>query len=294
MPGRPLDDNLENSFADIFKEINLSDKKKSTFDVTVNNVFQQAVMENRHLFVKICSELMLDGSGIRGVTHLTELADLAEKGESCLICSKHCSNFDVPNLYTLMSRYGSYESSCFNRIIFIAGRKLNEDSPGTKMMAEMFNRLIISPKSYLDSLSPDDTEKHKQARRINIASQRKLRELKYKGYILLLYPTGTRTRSEEPETSRALRETVAYMRMFDNVCFINTFGNTLPPMLSRDLLTETPHCDVIKFVVSPVIKTGKWLNDAAAAFENCNDPHADRKQWIADRVMNEIDSLRDV
>ena len=291
MPGRPLDDNLENSFVDIFKEINLSNKKNPIYDVTVNNVFQPAVMKNRHLFVDICSELMQDGSEIKGVEHLTELADLAEKGESCLICSKHCSNFDVPNLYTLMSRYGSYESSCFNRIIFIAGRKLNEDSPGTKMMASMFNRLIISPRSYLDALGPDDTEKRKHAKRINIAAQRKLRELKYKGYILLLFPTGTRTRNDVPETAKALTETAAYMRMFDNVCFLNTYGNTLPPMLSRDLLTEIPHYDVLKFVASPVIKTAKWLEETIESFEDCNDSHADRKQWISDRVMNEIDNL---
>lgn len=291
MAGKPLDDNLENAFAAIFQKMIAQSNAYHDNKITAENVFQPAIKQNRSLFAEICSELMMPGSDVIGLNHLIELAELAKNGESCLICAKHSSNLDVPNFYTMMNRHGKEVLDCFNRIIFIAGRKLNEDSPAAKMLTEMFNRVILSPKSYLDSLSPEETAKRKLAKQINIAAQRKIRQLRHQGYILLLYPTGTRTRPEVPETSRALKETAAYLRIFDNLCFMNVQGNTLPPVLSNRLVSEIPYYDVVKFIVGPVLKTSEWLQSADASFNRNDHLHSEQKQWVADLVMQEINKL---
>lgn len=291
MAGKPLNDSLKNIFKVIFQKMIVHSNAYNDNEISVDNVFQPAFKHNRPLFVELCSELLLAESGVDGFENLVKLSRLSEKGESCLICAKHCSNFDVPNFYTLLSRYGQEALDIFDRIIFIAGRKLNEDVPETKMLTEMFNRVVLSPQSYLDSLGPDGDEKRKEAKHINIAAQRKIRELRKQGYILLLYPTGTRTRSDVPKTSRALKQAESYLRMFDNVCFMNVLGNTLPPMLSGDMVSEIPHTDVVKFIVGPVQKVGDWLRVANNSFEKCDDATIERKQWIADLIMDEINKL---
>lgn len=291
MSGTPLDDNLENTFADLFRKMIAQSEAHLDTEITAENVFQPALKINRPFFAEICSKLMQPGSDIVGIEHLLQLAGLAKNGESCLICAQHVSNFDVPNLYTLMNRVGKNALDCFDRMIFIAGRKLNEDSKVVKMLTEMFNRVILSPKSYLDSLTPEEADKRKTAKKINIAAQRKLRQLRREGHIVLLYPTGTRTRSDIPETARALEETGAYLRMFDNLCFMNVSGNTLPPSLSNQLATEFPHYDVVKFIVGPVIKTETWLQSANAGFDQKGKPNSERKQYLADLVMEEINKL---
>ena len=289
--GKPLDYNLKNAFDTVFQKMLAQSKAYRDSEITAENVFQQAIKQNRPLLVEICSELLLRGSCVIGLEHLIELAELAKKEESCLICAKHTSNLDVPNFYTLMSRQGKQALDCFDRIVFVAGRKLNEDSTYMKMLAEMFSRVILCPKTYLNSIDLEEEEKRKLAKRINQVAQRTILQLRHQGYIFLLYPTGTRIRSEVPETSRALKETVAYLHRFDNLCFMNVLGNSLPPMLSNDLTSEIPHYDVVKFIVGPVQKTSEWLQTANAKFDQSGNPNSARKQWVADLVMQEINNL---
>ena len=293
MIGKPLNDSLKNTFSAIFQKIHVHSKDSHNSEINAENVFQPAInKQNRLLFAEMCSELLLPESGVKGLEHLIKLAKLAGKGESCLICAKHTSNLDVPNFYTLMSRYGKEALECFDRIFFIAGRKLNEDTPATKMLIEMFNRVVLSPKSYFETLAVNDEENRKLAKQINIAAQRKIRELRRHGYILLLYPTGTRTRPDVPSTSRALKETESYLRMFDNLCFMNVSGNTLPPTRSNELVSEIPHYDIVKFIVGPVQKTGEWLQSANDDFDKNSCLEGERKQWVADLVMKEINELK--
>lgn len=289
--GTPLSNSLESTFADIFKKMLTGSRAYHDNNITTENVFQPAIKQNRPLFSEICSKLMLPESTIVGLHHLIALSKLAKNGESCLICAMHTSNLDVPNFYTLMKNQGKEALDCFDRIIFVAGRKLNEDSPFTKMLTEMFSRIVLSPKSYFDTLSPEEAGKRTLAKQTNIAAIYKILELSNQGHILLLYPTGTRTRPDKPESARALKETATYLRMFENLCFMNVLGNTLPPVLSNNLVSEIPHNDVVKFIVGPVLKTKKWLQSATDHNNTNGFLKNERKQWIADIVMQEINKL---
>ena len=291
MAGTPLSHSLENTFADIFKEMLAKSKAYYDNNITTKNVFQPAIKQNRPLFSEICSKLMMPGSTIVGLDHLITLSELAKNGKSCLICAMHTSNLDVPNFYTLMKNQGKDALDCFDRIIFVAGRKLNEDSPVTKMLTEMFSRVVLSPKSYFNTLQSEEAGKRALAKQTNIAAIYKILELSNQGHILLLYPTGTRTRPDKPESARALKETSTYLRMFENLCFMNVLGNTLPPVLSDNLVSEIPHYDVIKFVVGPVLKTKEWLQSATNHFNTKECSKSEQKQLIADLVMQDINKL---
>ena len=289
--GTPLNHSLEYTFADIFKKMIVKGGTNNGNNITSKNVYQPAIKQNRLLFSGICSKLMKPESTIVGLHHLITLSELSKKGESCLICAMHTSNLDVPNFYTLMKNQGIEALDCFDKIIFVAGRKLNEDSPATKMLTEMFSRVVLSPKSYFDSLRPEEAEKKTLAKQTNIAAIYKILELSNQGHILLLYPTGTRTRPDKPETSRALKETATYLRMFENLCFMNVSGNTLPPVLSNNLVSEIPHYDVVKFIVGPVLKTKEWLQSCTDQFDTKGYTKSEQKQLIADKVMLEINKL---
>ncbi|MGR3318905.1 MAG: 1-acyl-sn-glycerol-3-phosphate acyltransferase [Candidatus Anammoxibacter sp.] len=289
--GTPLDHSLENAFAGIFKNMLTASRAYHDNNATTENVFQPAIKQNRPLFSEVCSKLMKSGSSITGLHHLIALSELAKDGESCLVCAMHTSNLDVPNFYTLMKNQGNKALDCFDRIVFVAGRKLNEDSPATKMLTEMFSRVVLSPKSYFDTLRPEEVKRRTLAKQTNIAAIYKILELSNHGHILLLYPTGTRTRPDKPESSRALKETATYLRMFENLCFMNVLGNTLPPVLSNNLVSEIPHYDVVKFIVGPIVKTKEWLQSATDHSSTNGYSKSERKQLIADMVMQEINKL---
>ena len=128
-------------------------------------------------FAAICRRLLLPGSGIDGFANLSTLARLARDGSPCLLCLNHRSNLDVPTLYTLLEDQA--DPDLFQQIIWIAGRKLEEDIGMTSMLVQCFNRVIVTPPSWFASRHSDD-DLHK-ARLINIAAERATAQLRYEG-----------------------------------------------------------------------------------------------------------------
>ena len=99
--------------------------------ISVENVVQWADKATQPYFAKISRRLLLPGSEIRGFENLEKLSELAREGKQCLICLVHRSNFDVPTLCALLEDQAQLEP--FHRIIWIAGRKLCEDTGATSL-----------------------------------------------------------------------------------------------------------------------------------------------------------------
>ena len=283
---------LAETFSGVIKTMLEQSQVQQDRVLTVDNVYQEKHAANRPLIYPVVRDLLEEGSGIEGLENFEQLGRLSSRGESCLILAEHLSNFDVPAFWALMEALGPEYVELFDRIVFIAGRKLNEESAVVKLFTEMFTRIVISPKTFDDSLSTSaERDRLKaEAQAVNIAAYRKIRQLKTAGRIFLVYPTGTRFRPWEPATGRGLREAEGYLRSFEHVCFMACLGNLMPPMQGVEMADETPRRDKVIMRFGPVLSTAKFRADALAEHARLGSPE-DEKQFIMDRVMQNIAAL---
>lgn len=251
-------------------------------EITPSDVYQPARRHNQAIFQKICQSLMKPGSNIDGVEHLAELARRSELGEPGMILSWHSSNLDVPNLHALLSQAGA--PSLFDRMVFIAGRKLNEESPLSKAFCESFTRLIVSPPSYFRK-NEGNPIKLAQGRAVNMAALRSARQLLRSGSLLFLFPTGTRYRPDRPETMKALPQVDGYLRMCKNFVVMNIHGNTLPPIDKSAMVDDDIRRDVIRMSVSPVTSVNEFRREILSK-ERQDD--VTPRQAVANAVMELI------
>jgi len=251
--------------------------------ITPEKVLQGADRRNQQHFAAICRRLLLPGSGIQGIGNLAELAQLARAGRSSLICLNHRSNLDVPTLCTLLEDHGQID--LFHQIIWIAGRKLEEDSALTRTLFHCFNRVILTPHTWFDMEHTED--KLQEARRVNLAAERCIARLRHEGWIFGLFPSGTRIRPGNESTARAIDETDSYLKMFEHFILCHIDGCTLPVSKDQNLTHETPQLDRVVYTFGPVQSTDQWR--AAAAKRT---PQADQKTASALAIMEDIATLK--
>ncbi len=250
--------------------------------VTPESVVRWEDTSHRPHIAAICRRLLLPGSGLVGTENLSALVRLAERGKACLLCLNHRSNLDVPTLETLLEDHGG--SSLFQQIIWIAGRKLEEDVGMTSVLVRSVNRVIVTPQSWFATAHTDD-EIH-EARRINIATERAVARLRHEGWVFALFPTGTRIRPDDESTRQAIEQTDSYLRMFDYLVLCNIDGCTLPVSKDHDLTHETPKLDRMLYTFGAVHRTESWRADAAARF-----PELDRRLATARAIREDIEAL---
>lgn len=226
--------------------------------VTPDSVVQLAAKENQARFAAICRRLLLPGSTISGWENVEEVGRLARNGESCLLCLSHRSNLDVPTLYAMLEDQA--DVSVFHQIIWIAGRKLSEDSALTQTLARSFNRIVLTPRSWF--AAAHSKEELHEAHLINMAAQREIINRRHNGWIFGLFPAGTRLRPGDESTAHAVAETDTYLKTFDHMVLCNIDGCTLPVSNDRDLTHETPRMDRVIFSFGPVLRTSQWRASA--------------------------------
>lgn len=245
-----------------------------------DNIFQPAITFYRDEFIDdFLSTTIEPESEIKGIENFIKLHDFAKKGNSCLILARHLGNFDVPNLYYLIKKTKSEQIiNAFNDIIFIAGRKLNEEYPIVLILTSMFPRIVIIPKG--------ETETIEEANKINLNAQRMIRKIKNEGKIILLYPTGTRERDWEPNSFRGIKETYNYIKTFDKLIFLNLNGNNLLPC-KEGMINDQVIISKIVFTFSDVYDSKVLLSEIG---KNMPDD-CDKKQYVIDQVMDLIRSI---
>jgi hypothetical protein len=269
-------------FAEQLAEMKRDAAVQHAAELTPDSVVRWADKRNQHHFAGICRRLILPGSGIRGLQNLKALADLAHDSKPCLLCLNHRSNFDVPTLCTLMEDQG--DPDLFDRIIWVAGRKLEEDVGMTGLLVQCFNRALVAPHSWFDS-PHSDSELH-QARQLNIAAERAIAKLRYAGSVFALFPTGTRIRDDDESTKQAIGETYSYLRIFQYMVLCHIDGCTLPVSRDRDLTHETPRLDRMIYTFGSVHRTEDWLAQAEARFAKL-----DRRAAAARAITEDIEAL---
>jgi hypothetical protein len=172
----------------------------------------------------------------------------------------------------------------FHRIIWIAGRKLEEDVGMTNVLVQCFHRVIVTPPSWFAGQHTDD-EQHR-ARLVNMAAERAVASLRRQGWVFALFPSGTRLRPGDESTQQAIEQTDSYLRMFEYLLLCNIDGCTLPVSNQRDFTHETPKLDRMIYTFGPVHRTEDWRSDAAVRF-----PNIGQRMASAHAVREDIEAL---
>jgi 1-acyl-sn-glycerol-3-phosphate acyltransferase len=263
--------------------------------ISDKNVHQQGNPDILPFIDSIVAENLLPGSGVRGMEHLEELLAASAAGEPCLLLLEHYSNFDLPVLHYLLRKSGSKGVTLADALLAIAGIKLNESNPVVLAFTEAYTRLVIYPSRSLEIIQrnlKDPKELVAEVMRsatVNRAAMKSLAELKKKGNIVLVFPSGTRYRPWDPSSKKGVREIDSYVRSFSKMCLLAVNGNILrlnnEGGMEDDLVGE----DRVIFTASPVI-------DCAAFREHVKHEHRfreDKKQAVADEIMSALDRLHE-
>ena len=257
--------------------------------VTVDNVFQEGDDNILPILDEMVETLILPGSGVDGMEHLEELLAKAESGKSCLLLLEHYSNFDLSIFSLLVRKAGGRGAAVAKALVAIAGMKLNEDNPVVAAFASAYTRIVIYPSRSLQDLDAGtDHAEIIRSNAINRAAMKALNDVKTKGRLVLVFPSGTRYRPWDPSTKKGVREIDSYIRSFDYMCGVALNGQILH-VQKTDMLNDALGKDVVRVTAGPVLSCAGFRQRARAAAEAAGIE--DKKQAAVDAVMAELDTL---
>jgi glycerol-3-phosphate O-acyltransferase len=257
--------------------------------VTEENVFQEGSREILPILDSMVEAWIEPGSGLDGLEHLEDLLAKAESGKSCLLCVEHYSNLDLSIVSFFVRKAGGRGQAISDALIAIAGMKLNEDNPMVAAFAGAYSRLVIYPSRSLQGL---DAEKDRaeiiRSNGINRAAMKALNDLKTRGRLILVFPSGTRYRAWDPSTKKGVREIDSYIRSFDYMCPVALNGELLH-VHEGDMMDDTLSRDLVRVTAGPVIACAEFRDRARAAAEAAGIE--DKKQAAVDALTAEMEAL---
>lgn len=284
---------IREKYGDWFKQLGEFSVAAAKIDAT--NVYQKANPKTKALMDVLVGENMAEGSRLEGKENFRAFLDAVKAGKKALILMEHYSNTDLPALiYLLQHDLGEEGRDLADRIVAIAGMKLNEDDPMVRAFAEGFTRVVIYPTRSLtknEENAQSEEERiaeEKKARSINLAAMRAMDECKRKGEVILVFPSGTRYRPGHPETKRGLKEIDSYLRMFDVMILVTINGSCLSIDMEHpnDMLADIVDPAVQIITASPVLDCKSFRKDF---LETLPADHPDPKQAVIDEVMRRFD-----
>jgi len=263
--------------------------------VSERDVYQEGNPALLPFLDEILEDHLLPGSGINGLENLKELTKRAGRGESCLLLLEHYSNFDLPAFHNLLRHAGAAGQAAADRLVAIAGIKLNESNPVVNAFAHAYTRIVIYPSRSLEIIKKnylDPNKLYHEIRRsisINRAAVRALNAVKGSGKIVLVFPAGTRYRPWDPGSKRGVREIASYIKGFSSFCLVAVNGNILRINPSGEMEEDLLHKDKVLFTVGPI-------QSSEALIAHVKEEHRfreDKKQEIVDHVMEELSSMHE-
>ena len=293
-----MGNSLREKYGAYFKEMMSVSQAAAKIDET--KVYEEANPKTRAYMDTMLNQIMKPDSGLKGIENFKAFYEsVVNDGKSGLILMEHYANVDLPAIIALLNRQGEDWAKDFaNRIVAVAGMKLNEEDPAVRAFAEGFTRVVIYPTRSLDAVNAKEiTEEEKaeeamRARKINFAAMRAMDGCKKRGQIILVFPSGTRYRPGKPETKKGLREIDSYLRLFDNMLLVSINGNCLriDPEHPSDMLADIVVEDTLTLTASPVYECKKFRQDILDALP-ADEP--DPKQKTIDRVMEILDEMHE-
>jgi glycerol-3-phosphate O-acyltransferase len=257
--------------------------------VTEHNVYQEGDENILPLLYRLVETLALPGSGISGFDHLEDLLEKARTGRSCLLFVEHYSNLDLSALHYFLGKEGDTGKAVADALVAIAGIKLNEENPVVAAFTGAHTRLVIYPSRSLTSLDPvKDRAEIERSHVINRAAVKALVDIKTRGKIILVFPSGTRYRPWDPGTKKGVREIDSYVKSFDYMCMVALNGEALH-VREGDMMDDYVSEDVLRFTAGPVQSCSEFRNAARTRAEEAGVE--DKKQAVADAIMEELEKM---
>ncbi len=288
---------IRERYGEYFKQMATVSTAAAKIDET--NVYQKANPLTKQIMDKMLSENMAPGTRLENLASYKEFAKLLKEGKSGLILMEHYANTDLPGLvYLLQNSEEEDLRELGNKVVAIAGMKLNEADPMVRAFAESFTRVVIYPTRSLDSAAAkaqtaeEIAAETKKARTINLAAMRAMDKCKKDGEAILVFPAGTRYRPGKPETKRGLKEIDSYLRMFDCMLLVSINGMilTINPDNPDDMLADECAPATCIYTASPVIDCKKFRSEYLATLPA---DHEDPKQAVIDHVMDYLEKQHD-
>jgi len=280
-----MTETLSTAFRDQVKRAIAASKVPTV--VSEDNVYQEGNADILPILDEMVDALILPGSGIDGLENLEELFAKAKSGKPCLLLVEHYSNMDLSILLTLLRDAGGCGREIRNSIIAISGMKLNEDNSAVAAFAGAYSRIVIYPSRSIQGLDPEkDKAEITRSSAINRAAMKALIRHKYKGNLVLVFPSGTRYRPGQPETKKGVREIDSYIRSFDYMCFVALNGQILH-VQKADMMNDAVSKDIVRVTTGPVISCSEFRDNAIQAAAEDED----KKQAVADAIMLELEKL---
>jgi glycerol-3-phosphate O-acyltransferase len=278
---------LASKFKDLVQEAVRRPRVDSV--VTEQNVYQEGDEAVLPLLHKMVETLALPGSGISGFEHLKDLLEKAKAGHSCLLFVEHYSNLDLSAFHYFLGKEPDPGKDIANALVAIAGIKLNEENPVVAAFTGAHTRLVIYPSRSLAHLDPvKDRLEIVRSNGINRAAMKALRDIKVKGKLILIFPSGTRYRPWDPSTKKGVREIDSYVKSFDYMCMVAINGELLH-IRQGDMMDDFTEEDVIRFTAGPVQSCTEFRNAARAKAEAAGI--GDKKQAVVDTIMKTLEEM---
>ncbi len=291
-----MNQTLKDAYGKYFAEMMQYSKAPAKIDST--NVYQQANKDLTKYMEIILKENFLPGSGLGNPENFKAFYNaVVNEGKRGLILMEHYTNLDLPAIIYLLKEYGEDWSKDFSeRIVAVAGMKLNEASPAVRVWTEGFTRVVIYPTRSLDKVeNSNETEEEKKAeekkaRTINLAAMRAMDDCKKRGQVVLVFPAGTRYRPGHPETKKGLREIDSYLRLFDIVLPVAVNGNCLRinPENSEDMLADIVTKDKVVLTAQPFLDCKEYRK---SILDSLPKDEPDPKQKTIDGIMEILEKL---
>ncbi|MDR0637022.1 MAG: 1-acyl-sn-glycerol-3-phosphate acyltransferase [Treponema sp.] len=281
---------LSSTFQDTIKKVVASSKSSTVVDE--HNVYQEGQEETIPYIDHIIDSLILPGSGIMGMEHLSALLDRAREGKSCLLLLEHYSNLDLPLFSYLLRRDSERGKEVAASLVAIAGVKLNVSSPTVAAFTGAYTRLVIYPSRSLQSMdSEKDRDELLRMNAINHAAMKALIDIKRKGKLVLVFPSGTRYRPWDPGTKRGVREIDSYIKSFDYMCLVAINGELLHVRRGdagsgEDMMDDYVSEGQVRFTAGPVLSCTEFRNAART-----NEKVEDKKQAAVDAIMDQLEIM---
>ncbi|MBR4631401.1 MAG: 1-acyl-sn-glycerol-3-phosphate acyltransferase [Treponema sp.] len=284
---------IREKYGEFFQKLGEYSHAAAKIDET--NVYQKANPNTKKMMDILVGDNMKEGSRLEGKENFRAFLDCVKSGKKGLILMEHYSNTDLPALiYLLQHDLGEEGKDLADRIVAIAGMKLNEANPMVRAFAESFTRVVIYPTRSLNKAEENAQSEEeriaeeKKARTINLAAMRAMDECKRNGEVILVFPSGTRYRPGKPETKRGLKEIDSYLRMFDVMILVSVNGTCLTIDVNNpdDMLADIVEPALQVLAASPVIECKEFRKSYLATLPA---DHPDPKQAVIDHVMEEFD-----
>jgi glycerol-3-phosphate O-acyltransferase len=278
---------LTTAFASYIKKAMTLSKTPTV--ITEENVYQEGDNNILPLIDEMTGSLLLPGSGVDGMENLEELLAKAESGKSCLLLLEHYSNMDLSIFALLVKLAGGRGADIAKATVAIAGMKLNEDNPIVAAFAGAYSRIVIYPTRSLQGLDAETCRLETiRSNAINNAAMQKLREIKTRGKLILVFPSGTRYRPWDPSTKKGVREIDLYIRSFDYMCCVALNGEILH-VQKTDMMNDTVSKDIVKVTAGQVYSCVEFRNRMRTEAEAAGIE--DQKQATVDAIMDELEKL---